>query len=96
LKSYRQVAFSRFQTITRSVSIPLDIRINVAEEQSKNYEVDQNERDKAKEMATSLKEQRHLLSLWQTGILERISTISNKDEQEKLLSEINDKERELC
>jgi hypothetical protein len=97
LKRYRRVAFSRLQTISRRVSTPLDSSIDAADHTKYDYSADDIERATARKDSISLRNQMCLFLDWYTDISERISTtISNEDEQKKLLSEINDKERELC
>ena len=96
MKNYRQAVFSYFQTISRRVSTSLDSSIDAADYIIDDYSADNNQRETAREKSISLRKQRRLLLDWQMDISERISTISNKGEQKKLLSEINDKERELC
>lgn len=96
LKSYRHVASNHFQTILRRVTTSLDSKIDVADDLKNDFSAESQQREMAKEKSVSLRNQRRSLFDWQMDILERISAISSIDEERKLLSEINDKEDELC
>lgn len=96
LTNYRHVVTGHFQTILRRVATSIDSKIDVADDLKNDYSADNQQRELARDKSVSLREKRRLLFNWQMDILERISTISSEDEQRKLLSEINDKEDELC
>jgi PAS domain S-box-containing protein len=78
LKSYRQAVYSHFQTIVIRVSISIDSKIDTAYHIMDDYSLNSKDREEARDKVISLRKQMHSFLLWQTDILERISTISFK------------------